>query len=142
MRAWIVGATIALTLNIMTDIALTIMTAIDKIEAGTSSWVSYGLRIDPEAYDVGDVLPCSRVWDDNNPTDDKLDGTCVIGIGNSDTMGRISDEDDLHRIGLALAAAKIYSGTMYLVASKRSAGRGEDHMEEVLVNPEVIMVIG
>ena len=123
------------------DIALTIMNAIDAYEADAPGWISYGLRIDHEAYDVGDVLPRSRVWDDNNPTDDKLDGTCVIGIGSSDNMGRVSDEDDLRRIGLALAAANIYSGTMYLVASKRSAGRGEDHMEEILVNPEVIMVI-
>ncbi len=37
------------------------------------------IRLDDEVYQVGDVLPNSRIWDDGDPTDEMLDGTSVIG---------------------------------------------------------------
>lgn len=39
-----------------------------------------GIRLDDEAYEEGDILPVSRVWDNGEPTEDVLDGTSVIGL--------------------------------------------------------------
>ena len=40
-----------------------------------------GLRIDDNVnYGIGDIANVSRVWDNNELTDETLDGTCCIGI--------------------------------------------------------------
>lgn len=58
-----------------------LLAAIAK-DAAIASW-SYdviGVRVDDQAYRIGDVLPESRIWIDGEPTDGRLAGTSAMSL--------------------------------------------------------------
>lgn len=97
-----------------------------------ASGKSFGLRVVDEAsVSVGSILPPSRRWDFNVPTDEMVEGTSVIGLGNDPIQSRVRH---------ALRGMRIYSGKTLLVVRGDIAGPGEDEDEMEMVNCEVLAV--
>lgn len=87
---------------------------------------NHGLRIDDVRYGIGDELPNSREWDDDELTGDMIDGTCTIGLGD---------------VSRALALAAKYTGRyVYVVATRHPWTPGEDRGEWILRDPVVLAV--
>lgn len=85
---------------------------------------SYGLRIDSAEYGDGDELPESRIWDDNEPTDELLPGTSTLDI------------DMIRSHGEHLSGA--YPGSHVYLVTGESAGWGEDFAEHLLSDCTVV----
>lgn len=89
-----------------------------------------GLRIDDNVnYGIGDIANVSRVWDNNELTDETLDGTCCIGI---------SYPEDVER---ALDLAKIYCGDRWYLIAGDNAEYGEDDGEIIIEDAIVVTVV-
>lgn len=88
--------------------------------------------MDNVIYNVGDCVADSRIWDDGEPSDETLDGTCCIGLASD------ANADD---IDAALEAADNYFGDkVYLIAGD-GMEYGEDSGEYVIRNAVVIAII-
>jgi hypothetical protein len=86
----------------------------------------YGLRVLEDLPDDAETIGPSRRWDDNDPTDEYLEGTSVIAV-------------DGHTIEKALKLATSYYGRyVVLVGSDAHAGYGEDEGEILLEDPIVL----
>lgn len=100
----------------------------DAIDRGGYGY--YGIRIDDDAiYNVGDLVATSRVWLDNEPTADCLDGTCCVGIA------YVEDIDK------AIKTANTYCGDhVYLIGGDRLE-YGEDEGEYIIKDAVVVAVL-
>jgi hypothetical protein len=78
---------------------------------------------------AGDELSPSYVWVDGDPTDDTLDGTSTIGVG-----------ETLESINAAIAALAAYEGQMVIVAGFY-AGNGADRGEVLIRKARVLAVV-
>ena len=88
-----------------------------------------GIRLDDEAYEVGDILPASRVWDDGEPTEDVLDGTSTVGL--------YWEKQLLTRQAANKLAALYPYQHAYLVVGTNGEN-GEDDGEVVIRNAKVV----
>lgn len=100
------------------------------------SFCYYGVRTDDALYEVGDELPESRSWDDNNPTGEILPGTCATGFGSL-----WYDDDDAAAVDKTLALQEDYVGDhQYLIAGDRCT-YGDDIGEIIIERAVVVAVI-
>lgn len=87
---------------------------------------------------MGDVLPPSRIWDDNNPTDDVLPGTSALGLqAYVDTW----DRKHLERVIRLASVYRPFGPHVYLVCGRPADSAGEDIGEIVLQHATVLAVI-
>jgi hypothetical protein len=97
-----------------------------------TKYAYFGIRIDDKVYSVGDDVDCSRVWDNNEPTEDLLDGTSCIWL---------YDGDKEKYNAKAESIIKNYIGKhMYIIASNRRQ-YGMDESEWVLVDATIVKVV-
>lgn len=90
-----------------------------------------GVRICDDEYQIGDRLPESSVWDDGEPTDDLLPGTCAITV----RWGF----DNVRSVDEALLLAGGYVGKhAYLIGSNAGAERGVDD-DEIIIRDAVVL---
>lgn len=111
------------------EIATVVMT-----EFNVSTEVT-GLRIfDAEtAPKVGDRLDCSRVWDDGEPTEETLSGTCAVEID-------WNAKDLTAEILSALKIAKSYCGDYVAIIGGPSSEYGVDS-GEVIIHRAVVLAV-
>lgn len=111
------------------------MTRLDKIIDAINNYHGcggyFGNRSDDRSYDVGNILPASRVWADNNVTDEILDGTSTTGIRYIEDAGKALTYHE---------ASYNYGQPMYLVAGDL-VGYGEDAGEYIISDAEVIAIL-
>jgi hypothetical protein len=97
----------------------------------------YGIRMLPSSQEnmsIGDILPESNVWEDNEPTDESLGGTSSLYISPYINRG-YTPKEDLKRI---IKDLKQYPGTtMALIGGDYSTG-GNDPGESVISNAKII----
>ena len=98
---------------------------IDQI-AHASDYDYVGFRVvnkNNELYKVGDVARRSRIWVDNEPTNEYLSGTCAVS----------SEKINLTGYG--------YIGDTILVLGSNNAEGGNDPGEIVMIDPIVLDVV-
>lgn len=116
---------------------------IDKIANAVtnSDFLFFGLRIeDGVRYEVGDYLPDSRIWVDDEPTDETLDGTSVIGLNNyMDDEGNLTAD----AVRQVLADAPAYFGTHIAIVGQdeEPSIAGDDPCERIFRKARCIMLI-
>lgn len=107
----------------------------EMLDAAQDQWhVLYGVRVveEPvEDYQIGQYLAPSRVWQDNDPTDDLLDGTSAILAG---TDGAPSEEE----IRRAIDRTRPYWGQTILLIGGRTGEYGDDPSEIVIQDAVVL----
>jgi hypothetical protein len=111
-------------------IANQIMEIVNNIKAGMIDIAEYGevgIRIDDAEYNIGDIIPPSRDWDDGEPVGN-LNGTSVYSL----------DFDSSVYKTWADAAAGKYA---YVVYADNNDGDGDDMFERILIDPKVIAKI-
>ena len=87
------------------------------------------LRVDNDMqYEIGDVCATSRRWDDNEPTDDMLDGTSGIEVDARSIKDVLADIDNT------------YVGDQIVLIRGWHYVRGEDEGEVVIKGAEVVAV--
>lgn len=91
--------------------------------AAAADYDVIGVRVDEVDYQIGDILPASRVWIDGYVTDEVLPGTCAI---NASAPGAIA------------AAIDLYYGHHVLLVGGMSEGSGDDEDEVIIGNARVI----
>lgn len=97
---------------------------LDVIKSAPLSVTYFGLRVeDGRTFAVGEFLPNSRVWDDGEPTDDEVDGTCAIDLG---------DEPSIDDIVTAIEQAQSYNGSTLVLIAGKYRGYGQDDGEAVI----------
>lgn len=98
------------------------------VEFGEYEYI--GIRVeDGVEYQIGEMANVSRVWVDNEVTDETLDGTSCIGFRANATEEEIEE---------ALEAADIYYGDqVYLIAGNEMTF-GEDDGEYIIKDAIVI----
>ena len=110
------------------------------LTAEESGYSYFGIRSDDEVYNIGDFLPESHVWEDREPTEELLPGTCATGINSASLW----DYDDaIAAISAALEIQESYYRWykhQYVIAGS-SMEYGEDEGEYILSNARVIAVI-
>ncbi len=98
-----------------------------NLPASVSAYDHIGFRVvnrANEAYKVGDIITKrSRVWVDNEPTNEYLSGTCAVS------------SEKLHLTGYG------YIGDTILVLGSNNAEGGNDLGEIVLIEPVVLDII-
>jgi polygalacturonase len=101
----------------------------------------YGLRADARAFEVGDSVPTSYVWDFANDCSSNVlaDGASTIGISFAGELDA-EDVEDAEKVQAALDKASRYGGTVYLVAG-RHAGYGDADDGEVLIDGAVVVAV-
>jgi hypothetical protein len=98
---------------------------IDQI-AHASEYDYVGFRVvnaANESYKIGDIVRPSRVWVDNEPTDEYLSGSCAVN----------SEKINLTGYG--------YIGDTILVLGSNNAEGGNDPGEIVMIEPVVLDII-
>jgi hypothetical protein len=89
-----------------------------------------GFRCQEAAAEVGDILPNSYRWDDNEQTDDELDGACALGA--------ITDAPTPDTLRAWYNALRGYPGThIYLIGGEYGT-YGEDRGEVIVRNARVL----
>lgn len=100
----------------------------DAIDRGGYGY--YGIRVDYDvAYNVGDHTATSRDWEDNEPTDNYLGGTCCVGIAYVDDIDR------------AIQIANTYYGDHVYLIGGDSMEYGEDDGEYIIKDAVVVAVL-
>ena len=90
----------------------------------------YGIRIDDDAvYNVGDRTATSHDWEDTEPEDDYLNGTCCVGI---------SYVEDIDK---AIKIANTYYGDHVCLIGGDSMEYGEDEGEYIIKDAVVVAVL-
>lgn len=87
-----------------------------------------GIRCDDAVYEVGDVLPRSRAYDDDQLTGEILNGTSVLAVG-----------DDLDAV-VQKAERSYFGDHLYLVGGEYG-GPGQDRGEILIRDAVVIRVL-
>lgn len=95
-----------------------------KVEAirETCEYEYIGVRVQDEAFTVGEILNNSYVWIDGEMTEEELDGTCAIKL----------EEAEL---------AKCYFGEHVAIIAGDGMEYGTDLGEIIIKNAEVIEVV-
>ena len=91
-----------------------------------------GLRVTEEPLAVGQRPPSSRVWDEGNPTAEKLGGTSAVDIRSPDLL------DQLGYSGKNSNKHGYYWGDNVAVIGSNSATRGADPNELVMKDGTVL----
>lgn len=98
--------------------------------------LSFGIRVTQDEHHVGEQLGLSHVWDDGDPTDEELFGTCAFGIQDVgwDDYSH-TEEEQLESIEEAIGLAEDYhlgqSEHYYLIAGRFCFG-GEEYGEWII----------
>lgn len=90
----------------------------------------YGIRSDDAVYEVGDVMPESREWQDGELTGELLDGTCATEI----RQGNLEFALKKHR-------RENYCGSRTYVLAGNAASYGEDASEIIIRNAVVVGIL-
>jgi hypothetical protein len=108
------------------DIRATVARAL--VDAAESYGV-VGLRVTDTAPQLGDTLPRSGVWADDEPTGERLSGTSTVGVSSA------------AEIDAALTrATSSYLGRYIVVVEGGDAGAGQDAGELVIADALVVGV--
>lgn len=86
------------------------------------------LPSEQDEYEVGELLPASWRWENGEMTNDKLDGTCGIGVGRISAL----DENDFLR---ALDKVVLYPGSRLAMLRSESVEGGADPGEVICAEP-------
>lgn len=90
----------------------------------------FGIRVDENVdYKVGDYTANSRVWVNNEVTDEELEGTSCVGFMYAD------------EIESALETAKGYFGNRVYVIAGNDMEYGEDSGEYVIKDAVVVAIV-
>jgi hypothetical protein len=92
----------------------------------------FGIRADDRAFEVGQMLPNSFVWDDGVKTDEELDGTCAIRLYDYWT--------EKYNENAESQASEYPFDNVYLIAAK-SAQEGNDRNELVMFEAVVVEIL-
>ena len=121
-----------------------ILSAINAADDSNEPFGYYGLRVMTDASSelkksslkpspkVGDILPDSYRWEDNYPTDERLDGTSTVEI----------KEATPEAIDKAIKKLKPYLGEHVVLVGSDRVLYGDDASETLLQNPKVLAVYG
>ena len=93
----------------------------------------FGIRTG-KAAEVGSELESSYVWDNNQQTDEQLDGTCSTGIA------RWWDESGIEN-AMKKHNSLGYSDEMTYIIGGKDSEYGEDESELIIKSAHVICVI-
>jgi hypothetical protein len=98
---------------------------IDQIpHASEYDYVGFRVEMSPISYKIGDIITKrSRVWVDNEPTNEYLSGVCAVN----------SEKINLTGYG--------YEGDTILILGSNNAEGGNDLGEMVLIEPVVLDII-
>ena len=103
---------------------------VDKVSAAIAEYDYniYGLRITDDEFEDGETIyDCSRVWIDNEITEEHLTGLSCVAV------------PDPQSAAGAIARASCYGGKyVYLLGADEIAEHGEDDGEVVLKTPIVL----
>jgi len=97
---------------------------IERMKMKFAEHYVWGIRFDVAGLPVGHQFPASRVWANDEPTDEILDGTSCI--------------QDTHLN--AITATNFYVGTPYIVCGEH-AGYGADRGEVLIRDCEVMALV-
>lgn len=99
-----------------------------------------GIRFDDNEYKMGDDLENSRNWVDGNWTDEELDGTCAVNVGEAWSYDDLDElkETAIDRINMNGAG---YLGQYEYLIAGYSSEIGEDDCEIIIKGAEVIGII-
>lgn len=86
-----------------------------------------GLRVQEEAFELGELDHCSHIWVDGDDTGEELDGVCALTL-----TGSSIDWAEL---------AGIYYGDHIAIVCGFKASYGEDLDEIIIEDPEVTEII-
>ena len=81
---------------------------------------------------IGDILPHSYVWEDNNQTDDELPGTSALVIGNAYATRTVA------QVKKALENVMCYPGETLVLVGGALSNSGED-IGEVIITDAVVL---
>jgi hypothetical protein len=98
-----------------------LQSVIDALKGDYPETCVWGVRWDEQEFPVGHLFADSRVWDDNEPTEETLNGTCAIRDGHL----------------LRALRTTCYYGRPYVVCGRLST-YGQDEGEVVLCECEVM----
>jgi hypothetical protein len=104
--------------------AKTISSRIEKLKLQFAEHYAWGVRFDVPGLCVGHVFPVSRVWANDQPTEETLPGTATL--------------EDSHLE--VICSTHFYTGAAYIVCGEH-AGYGEDQGEILMRDCEIMALI-
>lgn len=94
---------------------------------GKEEFAHYGIRCEEDTMrQVGEELDNSRIWIDNEPTEETLNGTSCIGIESAEDVGK------------AMELIKNYYGNCLYIIAGDYREYGEDEGEHIIQNATVV----
>lgn len=121
----------------MPDLQLHRDTIIAAVLAALDEHDVIGLRGMDEPAEIGEVLPPSRVWADNEPTEHLLNGTSAVRV----ILHERGADDPDAAVDAAIRLAAAYPYEHWVVIGSTHYSYGEDEGEVVMVDPVVVAAL-